>query len=110
MLDRMEQLPYKVRELELFSLEKRRLRGDLIVASQYLRGSYSKEGVRLFSRVCGDRTMENSFKHNEGRFRLDIRKTSVTVRVVRHWNRLPTDVVDVPSLEIFKARFQGYLV
>ena len=44
------------RELALFSLEKRRLRGDLIVVLQYLKGSYRKEGDRVFSRVCGDRT------------------------------------------------------
>ena len=54
----MEHLSYedRLRELELFSLEKRRLQCDLIAAFQYLKGSYRKEGDRLFSRVCGDRT------------------------------------------------------
>ena len=51
--------------------------------------------------VCGDGTRGNSLKIKERRFRLDIRKKSFTVRVVRHWNRLPTYVVDAPSLEIF---------
>ena len=60
----MECLPCedKLKELELFSLEKRRLQGDLRVAFQYLKTGYKKEGDRQSSRICGDRTRGNGFK------------------------------------------------
>ena len=76
----------------------------MIAAFQYLKESYRKEGDRLFSRACGDITRRKGFQIKEGRFRLDIRKKFFTVRLVRHWKRLPRDVVDAPSLETFKAR------
>ena len=74
------------------------------VAFQYLKGAYKQEGEWLFMRVDGDRTRGNGFKLRQGRFRLDIRRKFFTQRVVTHWNRLPKEAVDAPSLDAFKAR------
>ena len=108
MIRGLEYLSYKdrLRKLGLFSLEKRRLRGDLIAASQYLKGGYRKDGEGLLTGVCRDRTRENGCKLKEGRCRLDIRKKFFTMRVVKHWNRLPRAA---PSLEVLKARLHGAL-
>ena len=106
MIRGLEYLSYeeRLRELDLFSLEKRRLQGDLTVAFQYLKGAYEQEGEQLFTRVDSDRTRRDFFKLRQGRFRLDIRRKFFTQRVVTHWNRLPKEVVDALSLEAFKAR------
>ena len=97
----------KLRQLGLFSLEKKRHQGGLMAAFWYLKGAYKKTGEGLFTRACTDRTSGNGFKLKEGRFRLDVRKKFFTVRVVRHWHRLPREAVAAPSLAVFKARLDG---
>ena len=77
------------------------------MALHILKGSYRKEGDRLFNRVCGDRTREMLSSLKRGRFRFDIRRKSFTVRVLRYWNRLSRDVVEMWLKVSVTGDFQG---
>ena len=94
----------------MFSLEKRRLRCDMTALFKYLKGCHTEEGQDLFLILPECRTRNNGLKLQEARFRLDIRKNFLTVRVVQQWNQLLREVVgSSPTLEAFKMQLDSHL-
>lgn len=111
MIQGLQDMSYedRLKELGLFSLGKRRLRGDMIAVFRYIKGCHREDGQELFSMATETRTRNNGYKLQLPRFHLNIRKNFLTVRSVQQWNSLPTKVVSSPSLEVFKKRLDSHL-
>jgi len=111
MMRGLEHLSYEegLRELGLFSLKKRRLRGDLRNAYKYLQGGCQEHGARLLSVVPSDRTRDNGHKLKQRKLQLNMRKNFFPLRVTEPWPWLPREVVESPPLEIFQTRLDKVL-
>jgi len=87
----------RLRELGLFSLEKKRLRRDLITTFQYLKGGYKEDGDSHLTRSHMEKTRHNGYKLQV--VRLDTRGKFFTMRTINHWNNLPREVADSSTLD-----------
>ncbi|KAJ7415404.1 hypothetical protein WISP_78383 [Willisornis vidua] len=94
---------FNMKELGLFSLEKRKLWTDPRALSKH-KGDYKRDREGLFTRPYNGRTRGDGCKLKKGRIKLDIRKKFFIVRVARSWNRLPGEVVDALYLESVKGQ------
>ena len=99
----------RLRDLRLFSLERRRLRGDLIEVYKMIRGIDRVDGQRLFPRLEMASTRGHNFKVSGSRYRGDVRGRFFTQRVVREWNALPAMVVDSATLGTFKRLLDRHM-
>jgi len=112
MIKRLERLLNEKRlsNFGLFSLRKRRLRGNQINVYKYLKGGGRQmDEARFFSVVCRDRTRSNGLKLEPSKFHTNMQKNFFMVRVTEHWNRLPREAMKSPSMEIFKTQLDAYL-
>ncbi|KAK4818760.1 hypothetical protein QYF61_018932 [Mycteria americana] len=92
----------RLRELGLFSLEMRRLRGDLIALYNYLKGGCREVGSVSSSKYQGIGREEMASSCTRGGLDWILGKNLFPERIMKHWNRLPREVVESPSLEVFK--------
>ena len=94
----------RLSNLGLVHLWKRRLRLELINICKYLNGGGRQmDEARLFSAVCSDRSKSNGLKLVYRKLHTKMQKNFLMVRVTEHWDRLPSEDVQTPSVEIFKT-------
>ena len=96
--------PQRLSFCGLFSLERRRLRGDLLEVYKILQGGADSGNSHLIRPCQVSSTRGHELKLDKPRARLDLRKFGFSHRVVDPWNRLPASVVSAPSSELFKKR------
>ena len=103
--------PYedRLKELNLFSLSKRRLRGDLIEVFKIVKGIENMNVEKYFTFDTANVTRNNGCKIVGKRFRTNEAKYFFFNRVVNIWNGLPSNVIDCNTVETFKKRLDVYL-
>ena len=99
----------RLKECNLFSLSRRRLRGDMIQVFKILKGIDKVEIKELGWEVNERETRGHSLKLVKHYSRLDLRKNYFTQRVVDYWNKLPSDVVSVSTVESFKVKIDKFM-
>ena len=98
----------RLEELNMYSLEQRRERGDMIAAFKYIKGCDQLEEGTIFQKKRCNRTRGHEYKLEGGRFKGNVRKNYFTERVIDKWNILPSEVVEANTVEQFKHAWDKY--
>ena len=107
----LSKLPYEMRlkNLNLTTLETRRIRGDLIEVYRIMNGIEAIDWKLLFSKAPYDGTRGHTMKLEKKVIRLDIRKYFFSQRVIDYWNALPQIAIDAKSINQFKSQLKIHL-
>ena len=110
MIPSLRNLPYeeRLKKLNMFSLQKRRLRGDLIEVFKILNKFDNVRYDKMFEIQNDTATRNNGMKLKGKRCNTNIGKNYFNIRVVEHWNKLPAIVVSAKTIDTFKARLDKY--
>ena len=111
MIPGLRNLPYqdRLKKLDLHSLERRRVRGDMIEVFKWVKGINKGDIDKVLIISEQDRTRSNGFKLDKFRFRREIGRNWFTNRVVDEWNKLSNFVVSAGTLESFKGRLDRFM-
>ncbi len=104
---RRKHIEERLEKLNLFSLARRRLRRDLILAYNLFHGSLDLPPEESFTPPPCSSLRGHHLKLHHRRFRLNRRKAAFSVRIVGPWNKVPAYVVDSPSADVFKSRLDA---
>ncbi|XP_050725194.1 uncharacterized protein LOC127002931 [Eriocheir sinensis] len=102
--------PYeeRLKRLNLFTLEKRRLRGDMIQVFKYLKKFNNVDYSKFFELQTNLRTRNNGLPIQSSRCNTDIGRSFFSNRVIRHWNNLPSEVINANTINSFKYRIDRH--
>lgn len=110
LLPNLKHLPYsgRLKRLNLPTLVYRRHRGDMIETFKILHGIYENQCFPQLPRVSYSATRGHNFKLFKNRSAKSVRQHFFTLRIVDTWNSLPYEVVNAPTVNVFKNRLDRH--
>ncbi len=107
----LENISYerRLKVLDLFTLQQRRVRGDLIETYKIIQGKENVEASKFFTSAETGHLRGNSLKIYKRQARTEVRKHFFSMRVVEDWNKLPDEIVTAANMESFKKQLDVWM-